>query len=140
MSAVRLFRVIVPVADLDGAQRFYARLLDQDGMRVSPGRHYFRCGDVTLALYSPAADGDDRQPHANFDHVYFAVEDLEAVYRRAEPFGTLSNQIGDGNLAMGAIARRPWGERSFYLSDPFGNPLCFVDAATLFTGRPASID
>ena len=25
----------------------------------------------------------------------------------------------------------------FYCADPFGNPLCFVDAATLFTGsRP----
>ena len=27
-----------------------------------------------------------------------------------------------------------WGERSFYVRDPFGNPLCFVDADTLFTG------
>ena len=140
MSSVRLFRVILPVADLDGAQRFYARLLDQDGMRVSPGRHYFRCGDVTLALYCPSADGDERQPHANFDHVYFAVEDLESVYRRAEELGGLSSEIGDGNLAMGAIARRPWGERSFYLRDPFGNPLCFVDQATLFTGRPPIVD
>jgi hypothetical protein len=38
---------------------------------------------------------------------------------------------------MGRIATRPWGERSFYLRDPFGNPLCFVDAATLFTGPSA---
>ena len=38
---------------------------------------------------------------------------------------------------MGRIARRPWGERSFYLREPFGNPLCFVDSATLFTGRPS---
>jgi len=30
---------------------------------------------------------------------------------------------------------RPWGERSFYAVDPFGNPLCFVDQKTLFTGR-----
>ena len=137
MSDLRLCRVIMPVADLDGAQRFYARLLDQQGFRVSPGRHYFKCGDVTLALYSPSADGDDRQPHANFDHVYFAVADLDAVYERAKEIGGLSQVTGDGNLPMGAIARRPWGERSFYLSDPFGNPLCFVDSATVFTGRPA---
>jgi len=50
--------------------------------------------------------------------------------------GGLSAAIGDGGLPMGQIAVRPWGEWSFYLSDPFGNPLCFVDAATLFTGRP----
>jgi uncharacterized glyoxalase superfamily protein PhnB len=34
---------------------------------------------------------------------------------------------------MGQIANRPWGERSFYLRDPFGNPLCFVDETTVFT-------
>ena len=30
---------------------------------------------------------------------------------------------------------RPWGERSFYAFDPFGNGLCFVDETTVFTGR-----
>ena len=40
-----------------------------------------------------------------------------------------------GVLGRRSVATtRPWGERSFYLRDPFGNPLCFVDAATLFTG------
>jgi hypothetical protein len=34
----------------------------------------------------------------------------------------------------GAICKRPWGERSSYAVDPFGNPLCFVDRATVFTG------
>jgi catechol 2,3-dioxygenase-like lactoylglutathione lyase family enzyme len=137
MPAVKLYRVIIPVADLEPAQRFYATLLDQPGVRVSPGRHYFACGDVTLALYSPAADGDDRRPHPNFDHVYFAVEDLDTVYRRAQDLGGLSEEVGDGELAMGQIARRPWGERSFYMRDPFGNPLCFVDTATIFRGKPA---
>ncbi len=137
MPAVKLYRVIIPVADLEPAQRFYATLLDQPGFRVSPGRHYFACGDVTLALYSPAADGDDRRPHPNFDHVYFAVEDLDTVYRRAQDLGGLSEEVGDGELPMGQIARRPWGERSFYMRDPFGNPLCFVDTATIFRGKPA---
>jgi catechol 2,3-dioxygenase-like lactoylglutathione lyase family enzyme len=137
MPAVELYRVILPVADLEPAQRFYATLFDQPGVRVSPGRHYFACGDVTLALYSPAADGDDRRPHPNFDHVYFAVDDLDTVYRRAQDVGGLSEEVGDGELPMGRIARRPWGERSFYMHDPFGNPLCFVDTATIFTGKPA---
>jgi catechol 2,3-dioxygenase-like lactoylglutathione lyase family enzyme len=137
MPAMKLYRVIIPVADLEPAHRFYATLLDQPGVRVSPGRHYFACGDVTLALYSPAADGDDRRPHPNFDHVYFAVEDLDTVYKRAQDVGGLSEEVGDGELPMGRIARRPWGERSFYMHDPFGNPLCFVDTATIFRGKPA---
>jgi catechol 2,3-dioxygenase-like lactoylglutathione lyase family enzyme len=137
MSTPRLFRVILPVADIDPAAAFYAELLGQPGMRVSGGRHYFRCGDVMLAVYSPKGDGDPREPRPNWDHVYFAVDDLEDVYRRAQKLGGLSTHVGDGRLPMGEIATRPWGERSFYLSDPFGNPLCFVDSKTLFTGRPS---
>jgi catechol 2,3-dioxygenase-like lactoylglutathione lyase family enzyme len=135
MSTIRLYRVILPVGDLESARRFYATLLERAGVRVSPGRHYFTCGDVTLALYNPKADGDENNPRPNFDHLYFAVEDLDAVYMRAEQLGGLSTEIGDGGLPMGQIARRPWGERSFYLQDPFGNPLCFVDSTTVFTGR-----
>jgi len=137
MASARLYRVILPVDSLDVAVRFYADLLDDAGMRISPGRHYFRCGEVTLAVYDPAADGDARTPRPNFDHVYFAVDDLETVFARAQRLGGLSKEVGDGGLPMGEIARRPWGERSFYLQDPFGNPLCFVDAASIFTGKPA---
>ena len=136
MASARLYRVILPVDSLDDAVRFYVALLDDAGMRISPGRHYFRCGEVTLAVYDPAADGDARTPRPNFDHVYFAVDDLETVFARAQRLGTLSKEVGDGGLPMGEIARRPWGERSFYLQDPFGNPLCIVDAASIFTGKP----
>ena len=69
--------------------------------------------------------------------MYFAVDDLETVFACAQRLGTLSKEVGDGGLPMGEIARRPWGERSFYVQDPFGNPLCFVDAASIFTGKPA---
>lgn len=134
MTSPRLFRVIVPVDDLDTAARFYATLLEIPGMRVSAGRHYFMCGGVILALYDPRGDGDARTPRPNFDHVYFAVADLDAAYRRAQQAGGLSTETGDGGLPMGEIARRPWGERSFYLKDPFGNPLCFVDEASVFKG------
>ena len=134
MSSVRLYRVIVPVAEIEPAASYYATLLDQPGARVSPGRHYFACGGVTVALYSPRADGDTRVPRPNFDHVYFAVDDLEAAFARAKRVGGLSTDIGDGSLPMGEIAVRPWGERSFYVRDPFGNPLCFVDERSVFTG------
>ena len=136
MASVRLFRVIVPVLNLAEAERFYSALLGQPGFRVSAGRHYFDCGGVILALYNPGADGDDLTVRPNPEHLYFAVADLEAVFARAEALGGLSAGVGDGQLPMGKIARRPWGERSFYIDDPSGNPLCFVDESTLFT-RPA---
>ena len=109
-------------------------LLAQQGFRVSPGRHYFDCGGVVLACYDPRADGDDRDAMPNPDHIYFAVDDLDSVYERAQALGGLSTETGDGNLAMGKVAQRPWGERSFYLRDPFGNRLCFVDSGTVFRG------
>ena len=136
MPSTRLYRVIMPVDEIESAAHFYATLLNLPGARISPGRHYFACGDVTLALYSPRTDGDARSPRPNFDHVYFAVDDLEEAYGRARLVGGLATEIGDGQLPMGEIAVRPWGERSFYLRDPFGNPLCFVDSRTLFTGSP----
>jgi catechol 2,3-dioxygenase-like lactoylglutathione lyase family enzyme len=134
MSHVDLYRIIVPAADIGTSEAFYAELLAQRALPVSGGRRYFRCGGVVLAVYSPAGDGDPAVPHANFGHVYFAVDDLEAFFARAEALGCLDPSTGDGGLAMGQIATRPWGERSFYCEDPLGNPLCFVDRATLFTG------
>jgi catechol 2,3-dioxygenase-like lactoylglutathione lyase family enzyme len=140
--AIRIFRVIMPVADIERAARFYGTLLDQAGMRVSHGRHYLECGGVILALYDPRADGDSGEVRPNFDHVYFAVSDLDAVHDRAKALGGISEEVGDGNLPMGQIARRPWGERSFYTNDPFGNKLCFVDETTVFTAgsRPKTAE
>jgi hypothetical protein len=34
----------------------------------------------------------------------------------------------------GGIVVRPWGERSFYVEDPWKNPLCFVEEETVYTG------
>ncbi len=133
-SSARLFRVIVPVTNLEHAARFYSALFDSPGVRVSPGRHYFNCGGVILAVYDAVADGDREAVRANAEHIYFAVPDLQAVYDRAVPTGGLSTATGDGNLPMGQIGRRPWGEVSFYLRDPAGNPLCFVDEQSIFRG------
>jgi catechol 2,3-dioxygenase-like lactoylglutathione lyase family enzyme len=130
-----LYRIIVPASDLQVSGAFYAELLGQPGFPVSPGRHYFPCGSVMLAVYSPAGDGDPQEPRPNFGHLYLALDDLEACHARAKALDCLDPATGDGNLPMGEIATRPWGERSFYAHDPFGNPLCFVDAATLFKGH-----
>jgi len=138
-SAPRLFRVIMPVGNLDESAGFYSALFDSPGFRVSNGRHYFDCGGVILAVYDSVADGDKVPVRANAEHVYFAVTDLEAVFARAQQAGGLSEKTGDGGLAMGQIAKRPWGEVSFYMHDPSGNPICFVDERSVFRGpgRPS---
>jgi catechol 2,3-dioxygenase-like lactoylglutathione lyase family enzyme len=137
-SSARLFRVIMPVANIDAAAKFYSALLDTPGFRISGGRHYFQCGPVILAVYDPAGDGDGAAGRLrnNPQHVYFAVSDLQAVFSRAKQLGGLVSQVGDAELPMGEIAKRPWGEVSFYLDDPWGNPLCFVDESSIFRGPP----
>jgi catechol 2,3-dioxygenase-like lactoylglutathione lyase family enzyme len=135
-SPIRLFRVIMPVTDIEESARFYSALFDQPGFRISGGRHYFDCGGVILAVFDAKADGDREAVRSNGEHVYFAVSDLAAVFARAERIGGLSTQIGDGKLPMGQIAKRPWGEVSFYLHDPSGNPLCFVDEQSVYRPDP----
>jgi uncharacterized glyoxalase superfamily protein PhnB len=100
-------------------------VLDLPGDRVSGGRHYFSCGGTILACYEAVADGDPEPAGPNPQHVYFSVGDLEAVRERA---------LQAGAPEVTQIETQPWGERSFYARDPFGNPICFVDSATLFTG------
>lgn len=128
-SNARLYRVILPVSDIERAAGFYCHLLRTPGDRVSPGRHYFDCGGTILACYDPDADGDlfeaQAVPHPN-QYLYFAVADLEAVHTAAKQAGC--RELDD------RISTQPWGERLFYAVDPFGNPICFVDEKTLFTG------
>jgi len=121
----RLFRVILPVTDIEKAAQFYGRLLALPGKRVSSGRHYFDCGGTILACFDPRADTDPFDLGPNPDHLYFAVNDLDRALARAVEL--------DAEL-LDPIATRPWGERSFYLKDPFGNKICFVDRSTMFTG------
>jgi uncharacterized glyoxalase superfamily protein PhnB len=126
MSSARLFRVIVPVSRIEDAALFYSAVLGEPGRRISPGRHYFGCGGVILACFDPRADGDPWDAQPNPDHLYFAVDDLEDYFSR------VSSQA-DGSIDRG-IETQPWGERSFYCTDPFGNKLCFVEDPTKFTG------
>ena len=123
---MQIYRVILPVADIEKGQAFYEFLLDKKGTRVSRGRHYFDCGGVILAVFDPRADTDDRDAKPNPDHIYFAVSDLAAVHARAQQAGC--QEVDE------EIQTRPWGETSFYAKDPFGNPICFVDEKTVFTG------
>jgi catechol 2,3-dioxygenase-like lactoylglutathione lyase family enzyme len=131
----KLYRVILPVADLDSAVGFYSRVLGQHGQRVSPGRHYFDCEGTILACYDPRADGDQQEARPIPEPVYVAVDDLEATFRIAKEAGArLSPDVVPDVGPLGEIANRPWGERSFYAADPFGNPLCFVSRQSVFRG------
>jgi len=125
---MNLYRVILPVPDIDRAAEFYSVVFENPGRRVSPGRHYFKCGHTILACYDPGADGDGEQGGWRFhplQYLYFAVADLEGTLARLQSAG---GQLDD------PIATMPWGERMFYARDPFGSRISFVDAATLFTG------
>lgn len=128
----RLFRVILPVTDIEKAKTFYGQVLGIPGERVSPGRHYFDCEGTLLACYDPVADGDGLAggwQHHPRQYLYFAVPDLDATLVRAREAGS--------EIIEGGIQRMPWGERMFWAKDPFGNPISFVDQSTLFTGpRP----
>ncbi|HXM36503.1 MAG TPA: hypothetical protein VN920_15015, partial [Pyrinomonadaceae bacterium] len=74
------------------------------------------------------------EPKPNSADIYFAVRDIDQFYTRARELKCLSQEDVHGASA-GEIATRPWGERSFYVKDPWGNGLCFVDETTLFKGK-----
>jgi uncharacterized glyoxalase superfamily protein PhnB len=97
-----------------------------------------RLGEVILACVDAGAEADAKRPGPLSEHIYIAVDDLEETWARAKGAGALfENLIEEGAGALGVIETRPWGERSVYMKDPFGNPLCFVDARTVFTGGRA---
>ena len=123
-----LFRVTLEVSGLERASTFYARLLGMKGRRVGGGRTYFDCGSVILALV------DVKRPEAGPESVYFGVANVRTVHARARRLRCVSKEDVHG-VPGGGLARRPWGELSFYAIDPWGNRLCFVDRSTLFTGR-----
>jgi len=124
---MKLFRVIIPVGDIEQAARGYGEILNTSGNRVPPGRHYFDCGGTILTCYDAERDGDDASEfRCNPDHVYLACSDLTATLARVE--------ATTGFVVTDPIAVRPWGERSFYARDPWKNPICFVDERTVFTG------
>jgi predicted enzyme related to lactoylglutathione lyase len=126
MSVPHLFRITIPVGDIEAAAAFYARLLGTPGERVHVNRHYFQCGEVILACVEPPGDQAKYRPEDDQRILYFAVEDIEGAFERARQAGA--------PYVDEKIATQPWGEQSFFADDPFGNPLCFVKEGTRYTG------
>ncbi len=123
----RLFRLNLEVRALEAARDFYAELLGQEGRIQMGQRFYLDAGGVTLQVVQVP------DPHPAAKALYFTVADLDAVHARAAALGSLSTEDVHGTPA-GEPVVRPWGERSFYADDPWGNPLCFVDAGTIYPG------
>src|ERR671918_456102 len=124
---MRAFRIAVPASDLDRSRAFYERLLGMGADDTVPSRLYFHCGDFIVALidWEIEIHGERRPLHPLPDNLYFATDELEDVLARATEAGA---------AVTSPIEERPWGERSFYCTDPDGHPLCFVDDSTLFLG------
>ena len=125
---MRVFRVAIPVSDIERSRRFYEAVLELDADDTVPSRLYFHCGDVILAVIDWKVEplGAFRPTPEN---LYFATGDVDHAHDRA-------TTAGADHLTP--VRTRPWGERSFYCTDPDGNLLCFVDESTLFLGRGAT--
>jgi predicted enzyme related to lactoylglutathione lyase len=117
---VKLYRVTVPVEDLERAVAFYGGLFAETGERVCEDWHYFNFGELAIALHETPLSG---LQHANAEPLYFAVDiALVNLQERARKLG--------GRDIDHEIGLLPTGERGFTLLDPDGNRLCLVDAAT----------
>ena len=127
---MRAFRIAIPTADLDRSRAFYEQVLALDADDTVPSRLYFHCDGFIVAIIDWALEnhGDATPLRPLPDDLYFATDDLDAAFARA---------VDAGATITSPIEQRPWGERSFYCTDPDGHPLCFVDADTLFLGGGA---
>jgi catechol 2,3-dioxygenase-like lactoylglutathione lyase family enzyme len=126
----KIFRITLEASSLDEAAAFYAKLLGIEGKRHPGSRHYFDCGGVILAVLDPTVGGLTPTPGPK--SLYFAVNDIETVHARAKSLKALAPYKVHGEPA-GTVMERPWGERSFYVVDPWGNNFCFVEEGTLYT-------
>ncbi len=121
MPLARLSLVIVAVADVDRATRFYTdafawpvavsvpvytELALPDGMRLGL---YQRDAFVknTLRPVAPSLEG-----HTTATELYFTVDDLEASCAKLTSLGA---------RYLSPISPRPWGDTAAYFEDPDGN-------------------
>lgn len=125
-----VFRLDIDVDDVDRAAEWYGSLLQQTGRKAPGARVYFTCGSVTLQIVDVS---DHKAVHPLPKALYFTVRDLDAVFARAEALDCQDMELIHGEPG-GVISVPPWGERSFYIRDPWNNPLCFVQEGTVYPG------
>jgi predicted enzyme related to lactoylglutathione lyase len=124
---MRVFRIAIPASRIAVSRAFYESVLGIAADTTVPSRLYFHCGGVIVALIDWRVEPSGPF-HPTPDDMYFATDELDAVYERA---------VVAGAQQISRIETHPWHERSFYCLDPDGNRLCFVDEDTLFLGRGA---
>jgi predicted enzyme related to lactoylglutathione lyase len=116
-----LCNVGLPTQSLDRAKAFYEELL-----QIEADTTVFYLDACQLSLVD-VPDAPAFRP--NPDLTYFAVDDLDACYERSQKL-----RMQSSSDQPSGIQTHPWGERSFYGTDPSGNPICFVDDQTLYLG------
>lgn len=127
----QLFRVSIPVRNLEAATRFYGSLLGHSGERISPAWHYFQFGQAILACHHAAAEGGAVSIPPHSAPLCIAVDDhIEQLLIRARALGAIDTDT--------SAKIQPNGEYGFRLRDPFGNALMLVDARTMQWGRGAA--
>lgn len=119
---VNLYKVVLPVSDMDQAETFYLQLLGLSGRRISSEEYHFDCGDVVLCCRHPDSEAEPSPVSRSLKQVYLAVEDLDAVFEKAKTSGC--------SALDQEMRTQPWGDRSFVAQDPFGNTIVFVDEGT----------
>ena len=129
MSVAKIFRFDLEVANLEEAAAFYGKLLGIEGKTHPGARHYINCGGVILQILDVARGGVKPTP---CNLIYFAVDELASYHARAKAMNALAPYQVHGEPA-GDIVERPWGEKSFYAVDPWGNDVCFCEDGTLYT-------
>ena len=119
---VNLYKVVLPVSDLDRAETFYQQLLNVPGRRGSPELCHFDVGETILTCYLASREQDADEPAASREMCFY-VDDLETIFLQAQ-------QAGCASLDE-EIINQPWGYLSFTAEDPFGNYFVFVDGASM---------
>ncbi len=120
---MKLYRVVIPVQNLDKAISFYKDFLKLEGKRVSQGKYEFNCGGTLLTCYDAVADGEKLTFRPNPDHIYLGTTDVEKSFQLANSLPCLRIDETIEILAT--------GERCFFFVDPFGNPICVADETTM---------
>lgn len=108
-----LRRMIVSVADLDRALRFYRDVLELPTSQAFPGLAVLTVpGGIDLMLH-------ERPPTPGLAGVAasFIVTDVDAVTKAAAEIGC---------TVLDEPADQPWGERQSVLTDPDGHVVCLV--------------
>ena len=120
---LKLYQVSLGVENIDKAESFYRQLLGTAGQRKGAGGVHFKCGELVLICHLSKQSADLARAAATATHLLFVVADLEALFGQAKTAGCAS--MDD------QVTHLPWGDRSFSVTDPFGNPLSFIDVETM---------